>query len=137
MRIRKATFDDADACFALCQLDNERYWGVVDFEKSASDDNVVFLVVEEGSEVVGYILGFIVPTKRTEALLHETRVRKSERGRGIGTRLVGAFCDEAFKMGSETVLAEIAPEHLRFYRDACGFQEMHSWIEVAKKKRAV
>jgi ribosomal protein S18 acetylase RimI-like enzyme len=137
MRIRMATFDDADACFTLCQLDNERYWRVVDFEKSASDDNVVFLVVEEGSEVVGYILGFIVPTKRTEALLHETRVRKSERGRRIGTRLIGAFCDEAFKMGSETVLAEIASEHLRFYRDACGFQEMHSWIEVAKKKRAV
>jgi ribosomal protein S18 acetylase RimI-like enzyme len=137
MLIRKATFDDADACFTLCQLDNERYWGVSDFEKSALDDNVVFLVVEEGSQVVGYVLGFLVPTKRTEAILHETRVHKSERSRGIGTRLVDAFCGEAFKMGAEAVLAEVASEHLRFYRDACGFQEMHSWIEVAKKKRVV
>jgi hypothetical protein len=68
---RKATFDDADACFSLCQLDNELCREAADFEKSASDDNVIFLVVEESSQVIGYVLGFIV---RRRNGLFEARV---------------------------------------------------------------
>ena len=134
MIIRKGKAKDAKDCVRLSRLDKESYWETIDFEKSAKDKDVVFLVAEEEKKIIGYILGFIVPTKRTEALIHETRVEKGKRAKGIGTKLVNAFCDEIFKKGVKIIYAEIEPELLKFYRDACKFKESGKWIEVAKKK---
>jgi ribosomal protein S18 acetylase RimI-like enzyme len=132
--IRKGKLEDAENCFSIFKKDRETYWEATDFEKSARDDDVFFLVAEENNRVVGYILGFIVPTKRIEATIHETRVEKMKRKQGIGTRLVNAFCEEAFKKGVEVIYAEIEPELLNFYVDACKFEESHEWIEVTKRE---
>jgi len=134
MLIRKGTREDSDECMRLFELDNEKYWEISDFRSSAEHADVIFLVAEEDSRIVGYILGFVMPTRRKEAMLVETRVHKKERGRGIGTKLVDAYCREAFAMGAKEVEAEVEPQHLKFYRDACGFKELHKWIEVGKNK---
>jgi ribosomal protein S18 acetylase RimI-like enzyme len=135
MLIRKGTEDDSEECMRLFELDNEKYWKISDFRSSAEHVDVIFLVAEEDGRTVGYILGFVMPTRREEAMIVETRVHKEERGRGIGTNLVDAFCREAFARGAKEVEAEIEPQHLRFYRDACGFKEVHRWIEVDRKKK--
>lgn len=134
MIIRKGKPEDAEACLGIFRLDKETYWEATDFEKSARDNDVVFLVAEENRRIVGYILGFVVPTKRTEALIHETRVERRTRRQGIGTELVNAFCEEIFRRGVEVIYAEIEPELLSFYVDACKFEESGKWIEVAKKE---
>jgi ribosomal protein S18 acetylase RimI-like enzyme len=134
MRIRKGSKDDSEECMRLFESDNETHWEISDFRSSAEHADVIFLVAEEDCRIVGYILGFVMPTRRAEAMLVETRVHKGERGRGIGTELVDAFCREAFARGAKEVEAEIEPQHLRFYRDACGFKEVHKWIEVDRKK---
>ena len=134
MHIRKAAKDDSEGCMRLFELDNEKYWEISDFRNSAEHADVIFLVAEDDSRIVGYVLGFVMPTRRKEAMLVETRVHKKERGRGIGIKLVDAFCREAFARGAKEVEAEIEPQHLKFYRDACGFKEVHKWIEVDRKK---
>ena len=134
MLTRRGTREDSEACMKLFELDNEKYWEISDFRSSAEHADVIFLVAEEDNRIRGYILGFILPTRRKEAMLIETRVHKEERGRGIGTLLVDAFCREAFARGAKGVEAEIEPQHLKFYRDACGFKEGHKWIEVERKK---
>jgi len=134
MFIRKAIREDSEECMRLFELDNEKYWEISDFRRSAEHADVIFLVAEEDRRIVGYILGFVLPTRRKEAMLIETRVHRKERGRGIGTKLVDAFCREAFARGAKEVEAEIEPQHLEFYRDACGFKEVHKWIEVGRKK---
>jgi len=134
MIIRKGKPEDAERCLSIFRADKESYWEAKDFERSAKDNNVVFLVAEENKKVIGYILGFIVPTKRTEALIHETRVERTKRKQGFGTELVNSFCKEIFKRGVELIYAEIEPELLEFYVDACKFEESGKWIEVAKKK---
>ena len=136
MLIRKATKEDSEACMRLFELDNEKYWEISDFRSSAGHADVIFLVAEENSRIVGYVLGFVNPTKREQAMLVETRVHREERGRGIGTKLVDAFCREAFAKGSKAVDALIEPQHLKFYRDACGFREVHTWVEVDRKKES-
>ena len=130
--IRDAEKSDAEECCRLAESDEVSYWRTLDFEMSAEDEGSIYLVAEEGGQVVGYVLGFILPTKRTEALIHETRVKIEERGKGIGKDLVDAFCDEAFRRGVEVVLAEIEPERLGFYREACGFTVRGRWVEVEK-----
>jgi len=134
MQIRKGTKEDSEKCMRLFELDNEKYWEISDFRSSAEHADVIFLVAEEDGRIVGYILGFVTPTRRKEAMLVETRVHKEERGRGIGTMLVDAFCREAFVRGAKEVEAEVEPELLKFYRDACGFKEVHKWIEVGRRE---
>ena len=134
MLIRKAAKEDSEECMRLFELNNEKYWEISDFSSSAEHADVIFLVAEEGGRIVGYILGFVIPTRRNEAMIHETRVHRKERGKGIGTKLVDAFCNEAFARGAKEVDAEVAPKHLKFYRDACNFKELHKWIEVGRKK---
>lgn len=134
MIIRKGKAEDAKNCVRISELDKESHWEITDFEESTKDEDVIFLVAEEDKKVIGYILGFIVPTKKTEALIHETRVHKDYRGKSIGTGLVDAFCKEIFNRGVKTVSAEIEPKHLTFYRDTCKFKESAKWIEVSKSK---
>ncbi|MBU3941111.1 MAG: GNAT family N-acetyltransferase, partial [Nanoarchaeota archaeon] len=100
MIIRKAKIKDIKQCLNIQKLDNGKYWKAIDFKKSVQNKGVVFLVAEENKEILGYITGFIVPTKRTDALLHETRVDKRQRKKGIGKKLVNAFCKEIFKKDS-------------------------------------
>ncbi|MFP4424389.1 MAG: hypothetical protein ACLFP2_04115 [Candidatus Woesearchaeota archaeon] len=52
---------DVDQCIRLAKQENKEYWSRPDFEKSV--ENAIFLVAEIDNIVVGYIIGFIVPTK--------------------------------------------------------------------------
>lgn len=134
MKIRQGSKKDAVNCARFSKSDKAHYWKRSDFEKAATDKDVVFLVAEENKKLMGYILGFIVPTKRTEALIHETRVSKKERGKGVGTKLVDSFCKNIFRKGVKIVYAEIKPEHIKFYKGACKFNLSGKWVEVSKKK---
>jgi ribosomal protein S18 acetylase RimI-like enzyme len=134
MRIRDGRAGDAEECLKLQTLDNEAFWEASDFWNSAHHDDVIFLVAEEGNELLGYILGYITPTRRSEALIHETRVHRRMRRKGIGTKLVNAFCEKSFEKEAKVVLAETGPEGISFYCDACGFKEVNKWIEVARRK---
>ncbi len=132
--IREAGGMDLEACVDILKPEKGVYWLPEDLERSIEDDNVIFLVAEENGVVIGYVQGFVLPTKWTEALIHETRVRKEDRKGGIGSKLVDAFCNEAFIRGADVVLAEISPDLLEFYRDSCGFSERGEWIEVARRR---
>ena len=129
MKIRSAQKKDISACLSLHK---EKYWKSKDFEEAIKKRDVVFLVAEE-RKIVGYVLGFVVPTKRNEAMLHETRVHTKERNKGIGTKLVNECCKRLFKKGVNEIYAEIDKEHLPFYRDACKFSVSGKWVEVKRK----
>jgi ribosomal protein S18 acetylase RimI-like enzyme len=134
MRIRDGRTSDAEQCLKLRAQDSELFWDAQDFRNSARADDVVFLVAEEGNELLGYIVGYITPTKRSEALIHETRVHTSRREKGIGTKLVNAFCEKSFEKGANVVIAETEPDGLSFYCDTCGFKEVNKYVEVSRKK---
>ena len=129
MKIRKATPKDVKGCLALQKLDKEKYWKPSDFKKAISDKDVVFLVLEENKIILGYSIGFIVPTKRTDALVHETRVDKRERGKKIGTKLVDELCKNLFKNGVKDIYAQIKREHIKFYINSCKFKKSDTLID--------
>jgi ribosomal protein S18 acetylase RimI-like enzyme len=134
MIIRRAEKQDANDCYKIAISEKESYWQIDDFIMSAKDNSVIFLVAHEGKNIEGYILGFIMPTKTTEALIHEVRVSPNARKKGIGTKLVEAFCKEGFERGADVILAEIESDLLNFYRGSCRFKERGKWIEVGKSK---
>ncbi|MBI4895974.1 MAG: GNAT family N-acetyltransferase [Candidatus Aenigmarchaeota archaeon] len=135
MRIRKATETDVSACLQIQKQDHETYWLENDFIAALRNIDVIFLVAEENSKIIGYVIGYLAPTKRTDCLLSETRVNIHHRKKGIGTKLVNAFVTEAFKKGASVIYAEIEEKHLPFYHDACKFSKSHDWIEVVMRKK--
>lgn len=131
MRIRKGTKQDAESCMRIVKLDKATHLKAEDFKMCATDKNAVFFVAEE-TKVVGYILGFVVPTRHSEALIHETRVDKAFRGRGIGTALVEHFSSCMLSKGVKTVTAMIEPSLESFYIKSCGFKKVGNWVEAVK-----
>ena len=134
MIIRNATKKDIADCLKITKFEKDKYWNKKDFSRSINHRDVIFLVAEEKDKVIGYILGFIAPTKKDDGMISETRVNVKYRKKGLGTKLVNAICNEMFKKGVKEVYAEIDPPLLKFYRDSCKFKETHKWIEVSKKK---
>jgi hypothetical protein len=65
-------------------------------------------------------------------MLHETRTDLASRGQKIGTRLVEAFCDEAFRRGATVIYALIQDELKPFYLEACLFKVTGKWLEASK-----
>jgi len=134
MRIRALRISDINGCLNIQKLDKENYWKDLDLKRSIKNKDVLFVIAEENGKVVGYINGFIVPTKRTEAMIHETRVDKRERKKGIGKSLVKEFCKKAFRKGVKDIYAEVKPKHLKFYEKSCKFKKSGKWIELKKTK---
>ncbi|MFP4045686.1 MAG: GNAT family N-acetyltransferase, partial [Candidatus Aenigmatarchaeota archaeon] len=101
---------------------------------SVKNENAIFLVAEDKERIVGYVTGFILPSKEDEAMVHETRVDPEQRGRGVGTKLVNKFCEQASERGVELIYAYIESELKSFYIKSCDFKETeNNWIEVSKK----
>ena len=132
MKIRKATKKDVESCLEI--QEDVTYWNKSDFLNSLKDKNVIFLVAEENNKVIGFIIGYRSPSKKEEVMIHETQVRKTERGKGFGTKLVNEFCSVAFKRGAKNVYALIDKKLKKFYINLCKFKISHNWIE-AKKAR--
>lgn len=134
MKIRKAKQSDALGSYNVIKSDNEKHITKKDFELSAKNKDVVYLVAEDKKKIIGYILAFIVPTKRTDALIHEVRILKTERGKNIGKKLVDACCKELFKKGAKDIYADIEPDLEKFYCKMCKFKKYNNWVGVVKKK---
>jgi GNAT superfamily N-acetyltransferase len=141
--IRQATLDDLSSIAALTQGLFEHH-GDLDDSLSAlwirSEEGLRYLqnritkhvvfVACEGPQAVGYLVGEIlpVPTYRTIETLAELQnmfVLEAWRSRGVGTRLVQAFCDWCAGRGIERIKVEVLaanPDAIAFYKRA-GFRE--------------
>src|SRR3989338_11373103 len=133
MKVRKAALSDAKECLKM-RAREEKIWSAIDFVSSVRNKHCIFLVAEKKERIVGYCIGFIVPTQKKEAMLHETRVDKPERGKGAGKKLVSAFCKEAFRRKVRDIYSEIEPKHVDFYCKKCGFKKNARCIEIKKSK---
>lgn len=134
MKIRSAIVDDVNVCLNISMQENETNWTKQDFAESITNVNSIFLVAEEESKVVGYVIGYIVPTKKDEAMLHETRIDVNYRGKKIVTKLVQEFCNQAFCKKVKVVYALIENQLKPFYVDSCDFKETGKWVETSKRK---
>jgi N-acetylglutamate synthase-like GNAT family acetyltransferase len=134
MKIRKATIKDIRPCASLSKQEKTNSWNEQDFKNCVNNKYVEFLIAEEDGEIIGYALGYISPTKKIEALIHETRVDKRHRGKNIGTKLVKALSDSFFKRKVKVIYAMIEPKLKSFYIDSCKYKETGFWIEASKKR---
>ncbi len=121
--IRRAAARDIDACLEIQASQRDTTFSRTDYLNSLATSNSIYLVAELEGRVVGFIIGFIVPTKNSEALVHSTMVHSSFTRRRIGLALVRGFLDFAFKQGLMRVYAEVESGPDRFY-EKCGFQKV-------------
>ncbi len=98
------------------------------FETRVFDDDWLALLEEHslgwvvargGSQLVGFVN--VIWDGQVHAWIQDLMVATVERGRGVGTRLVGIAREEAKQAGCEWLHVDF-DDHLRsFYYDACGF----------------
>ncbi len=131
MIIRNASLNDVDSCFIISSQENENYWTKEDFVNCIKNTNAIILIAEENDKIVGYITGYIVPTKNDEAMVHESRIDTNHRGKKIGTKLVQEFCNEAFGKNVKIVYALIESKLKPFYINSCNFKKTGNWIETS------
>jgi len=133
MIIRKAEFKDVPSCLEVQTSQGDNTFLEHDFRNSIIDPNAIFLVAEHNQQVIGFILGFIVPTRRREATIHSTMVHKQHTQMGVGSLLVQNFAELAFERGVEMVYAEVEEGPDKFY-EKCGFKKVMVWHSMALKK---
>ncbi len=131
--IRAATAKDVEACLGAQAARGDAYFTADDHRRSLADLGAIFLRVEIDSRVVGYVVGFVVPTKATEAMVHSTPVHRAWRKRGIGRALVRGFVEEAGRRGVEVVFAEVEEGPDRFY-GRCRFKQEMVWRSMVLRR---
>lgn len=133
MIFRDASKDDVKRCLELARQEDEKYWTESDFIGCIENTDSIFLVVEVDGVIAGYTIGYIVPTKFDEAMVHETRIDPEFRGQKLGTKIVDEFCKKAFEKCAKTVYAMIEEKIKPFYIESCGFKETGHWVEASLK----
>lgn len=120
--IRLAAEGDVEAIMALEQGAIAHPWPEEDLRRLISDDDKFALVIEGEDGIEGYIGVSVVVG---EASVGNLVVRADQRGRGLGTKLVGALIEELRRQGAEVIFLEV--EHTNEPAIAvyakCGFEE--------------
>lgn len=93
VKIRLAKIKDCKACSKLSEIEelktaNGEFISEDYFRKNVDEDEM-FFVAEENNQIIGYILG--EPLKGNVAFLGLLTVDKSQRGKGIGKKLLAKF----------------------------------------------
>jgi len=133
VKIRKAQQRDSEQSYKLLESENKKSFSVNDFKRASRHRDAIYFVSEDNQKIIGFIIGFVCPTKNEDCMLAETRVIESERNKGIGSLLVDAFCKEAFRKGAKNVYAEIDKKDIDFYKKN-KFRKNNEWIEMVKFK---
>jgi len=131
--VRKAGLEDMCSCLEVERSQGDDTFSELDFRESIIEPNAIFLVAELDELVVGFVLGFIVPTRKKEAILHSTMVHIQHCGKGIGSSLVRGFVNRAFERGAELVYAEVEDGPDKFY-ERCGFEKTSIWHSMVFRK---
>jgi len=131
--VRKAELGDVPFCLEVQASQEDSTFSEHDFRNSIIDPNVIYLVAEQNQQVVGFILGFIVPTRRREATIHSTMVHRQHSRKGMGSLLVRNFAKHAFEQGAELIYAEVEEGPDKFY-EKCGFKKVMVWHSMVLKK---
>jgi len=131
--IRRAVPEDIPSCLEVEASQGDDTFSEGDLRNSMTEPNAIFLVAELSQQVVGFILGYFVPTRRREAAIHSTMVNRQHESKGIGSSLVLNFAKLAFERGVELVYAEVEEGPDKFY-ERCGFRKAAVWYSMLLKR---
>lgn len=151
MKIREATSKDLDALKVLSfdflsseakkEPSYEPEYALTESSanyllKRVNSENSLFLVVEEESNLVGFLIGYIgkIPDARKSmkpAVLDEIYVADKFRGKGVGKKLLQKFQDWAKSHGANKLRVGTHFRNdgaIKFYKDA-GFEDFYVKLE--------
>lgn len=96
------------------------------FAQQSGQERLV-LVVEEGTEVVGFIVGRLIDQ---ECEIENVAVRGTARRRGLGTRLLGEFLTQVRERGGREIWLEVRESNLA----ARALYEKWAFAEAGRRK---
>ncbi|HYM39218.1 MAG TPA: GNAT family N-acetyltransferase [Thermoplasmata archaeon] len=134
--VRESRESDIPSCLEIQRSEGNPLFSFQDFGTMVRDPDCIFQVFELKGRVVGFIAGFLVPTKRSEAIIHATMVHRDFRHRGIGKFLVESFAVTAFdKHGVGAILAQVESGPDAFY-GKCRFGKEAVWNSMVLRRES-
>ncbi|MFC5453063.1 GNAT family N-acetyltransferase [Paenibacillus aestuarii] len=70
-------------------------------------------VMMSGSKIVGFVIGFISPSKENEAYIHFVGVHPDFRKQGVAHRLYNKFFEEVRERGCDTIRCITSPVNVK------------------------
>jgi ribosomal-protein-alanine N-acetyltransferase len=130
MRIRTATPEDIPAMMALeAHAATAAHWRGEDYFRifAADSPQRVVMVLEQDSQVVAFIVALCAGP---EWEIENVAVAGPARRRGLGTRLLGEFLDQARAAGAQSVFLEVRESN----RAARALYEKWAFVEAGRRK---
>lgn len=134
--VREGITGDVPACLEASASRGDTFFSEKDFLNALKDKDAIYLVAVLDGKVVGYIMGYVNPTKNDEAMVQSTMVHSGYGNRGIGSMLVKGFAGRAFDRGVKRVFAEVEDGPDRFYAK-CGFEKAYEWHSMRLSRKQV
>ncbi|MFP4424278.1 MAG: GNAT family N-acetyltransferase [Candidatus Woesearchaeota archaeon] len=127
VNIRLARIGDCKPCCKLSEIKELETPGggfiSENYFKKNIDDDEMFFVAEDNDEIVGYILG--EPMKDNMAFLSLLTIDKSQRGKGLGKKLLAKFEEQCHSKKLNPILF-YAP---RFNENTIAFYNKQGYIQ--------
>jgi len=125
MGIRPARGEDLEEVLRIERESFPSPWPRRVLRKHLAD---IFLVYEEGGRILGYIIATVELPPSLEPFLHilSLAVSSGERGRGIGTALLGSLLGVMEELGIGRSVLEVRARNLRAVR----FYERHGFRRI-------
>lgn len=113
IRIRRAKTSDLPQILAIEKESFPTPWSKEAFLKEFEKKNGVFLVIEEASEILGYVCFWVIAD---EMHLANLAVRRDCRQKGLGKKLLEVALETAKRYGAKRALLEVREGNLAALR---------------------
>ncbi|MHA1298329.1 MAG: GNAT family N-acetyltransferase [Candidatus Helarchaeota archaeon] len=125
MSIRNANLEDVQAITDLANncAPNLRPSVFGTYEYFTYCFRSTFLVYEDGGKLQGFIVGFPNIDVKGEFWLYQICVHSSQRGAGIGSKLMIPFIEKVREKGYKTIKSHANNQHSKNLHEKYGFKE--------------
>lgn len=102
----------------LSMMEKSEYISKTELSNLIKRNDAVSVVAVEGTKVLGFAYGVLEPTNSKMAWLYHLVVKKKERGKGLGSKLLKVYEKELKKRGVKRMLLymHVKPELKKFYK---------------------
>jgi [ribosomal protein S18]-alanine N-acetyltransferase len=130
--IRTASDEDAAAVRAIALASGIDAWTIDHYRHEAGGRDAVFLVAEDGSKIIGFISGRVVPStiEGADGEIYNIAVSQEIRGKGTGRYLLANAIDQFNSAGCRSIWLEVRESNLA----AIQFYENNGFSRVTTRR---
>lgn len=128
MEILEMTLDDLELMKDTLYSDFDNFWSYNVLKNELQNNNTTYIIAKENSEIIGFA-GIMICLD--EATLNNIVVKKSCRGRGVGSELLEAIIELCADLKAKTLTLEVNVSNI----PAINLYKKFGFKDLGKRKK--